>query len=140
MCFTSIFVHNITHNDAVHLAQIAHGYLSHSQNLDEFMFSSNKYIFMMVCFLFSYFPIYQGRTSKIINSLIYAFIHSLIKSIEQTVTAQKMKFPLRISSINVTKLADLVIFTEDVLYGQFHFLCRSFKTAVSLSFSMRMGI
>ena len=34
-------------------------------------------------------------------------------------TAQKMKFPLRISSVNV----DLVTFTEEILNGKLHFLC-----------------
>ena len=32
-------------------------------------------------------------------------------------TAQKMKFSLRISSVNVT------IFTEEILNGKVHFLC-----------------
>ena len=41
-------------------------------------------------------------------------------------TAQKMKFPLRISSVNVTKsqfLADLVTFTEEIHDGKLHYLC-----------------
>ena len=43
-------------------------------------------------------------------------------------TAQKIKFPLRISSVNVTKSAgnmksvDLVTFTEEILNRNFHFL------------------
>ena len=41
-------------------------------------------------------------------------------------TAQKMKFSMRISSVNVIKLEfpeDLVTFTEEILNGK-HFLCR----------------
>ena len=41
-------------------------------------------------------------------------------------TAQKMKFPLRISSVNVTKSAkttDLVTFTEEILNEKLHFSC-----------------
>ena len=43
-------------------------------------------------------------------------------------TAQKWRFPLRISSVNMTKSggsADLVTFTEDILSGKLHyfFLC-----------------
>ena len=41
------------------------------------------------------------------------------KAIE--ITAQKMKFPLRISSVNVTK--SLVTFNEEILNGKLHFLC-----------------
>ena len=45
------------------------------------------------------------------------------KAIE--ITAQKMKFPLRISSVNVTK--SLVTFNEEILNGKlfiiFHYLC-----------------
>ena len=39
---------------------------------------------------------------------------------------KKWSFPLRISSINLTKSAgncDLVTFTEEILHGKFHFLC-----------------
>ena len=39
--------------------------------------------------------------------------------IENIPTAQKMKFPLRISSVNM----DLVTFTEEILNGKLHFLC-----------------
>ena len=41
---------------------------------------------------------------------------------------KKLSFPLRISSVNVTKsaypqeTADLVTFTKEILYGKFHFL------------------
>ena len=37
------------------------------------------------------------------------------------ITAQKMKFPLRISSVSVTK--SLVTFNEEILNGKLHFLC-----------------
>ena len=40
--------------------------------------------------------------------------------------AQKLSFPLRISSVKVTKSAgfvDLVTFTEEILNGKFHFMC-----------------
>ena len=39
---------------------------------------------------------------------------------------RKWSFPLRISSVNVTKsleIADLVTFTEEILVGKLHFLC-----------------
>ena len=39
---------------------------------------------------------------------------------------KKWSFPLRISSVNVTKsqeTADLVTFTEEILDGKVHFLC-----------------
>ena len=42
---------------------------------------------------------------------------------------KKWSFPLRISSVNVTKLefpADLVIFTEEIVNGKLHFLCSAF--------------
>ena len=41
------------------------------------------------------------------------------------ITAQKWSFPLRISSVNVTKseTADLVTFTEEFLHGKLRFLC-----------------
>ena len=35
-------------------------------------------------------------------------------------SAQKMKFPLRIFSVNVAT-ADLVIFTDEIFNGKFHF-------------------
>ena len=40
---------------------------------------------------------------------------------------KKWSFPLRISSVNVTKSAttDLVTFTEEILNGKLHFLCVS---------------
>ena len=41
-------------------------------------------------------------------------------------TAQKWSFPLRISSVNVTKSAEncgLVTLTEEILNGKLHFLC-----------------
>ena len=38
------------------------------------------------------------------------------------ITAQKMKFSRKISSVNVTK-SDLVTFTEEILNGKLHFLC-----------------
>ena len=39
-------------------------------------------------------------------------------------TAQKRSFPLRISSVNLTKSAiDLVTFSEETLKGKLHFLC-----------------
>ena len=38
-------------------------------------------------------------------------------------TAQKMRFPLRISSVNLRETADLVRFTEEILNGKLHFLC-----------------
>ena len=41
-------------------------------------------------------------------------------------TAQKMKFPLKISSVKVTNTlesADLVTFTVEILNGKLHFLC-----------------
>ena len=39
---------------------------------------------------------------------------------------KKWSFPLRISSVNVTKsaTANLVTFTEEILNGKLHFLCR----------------
>ena len=40
-----------------------------------------------------------------------------------TFTAQKMKFTLRISSVNVTT-ADLVTFTKEILNGKLHLLFR----------------
>ena len=42
-----------------------------------------------------------------------------------TQTAQKMKFSIRISSVNVTKFAgaNLVTFTEEILNGELHILC-----------------
>ena len=44
-----------------------------------------------------------------------------------TVTVhKKIRFPLRISSVNVTKSAvstDLVIFDKEILNGKLHFLC-----------------
>ena len=47
---------------------------------------------------------------------------------EEGYTAQKMKFPLWISSVNVTKSTvscgfGLVTFTEEILNGKFNFLC-----------------
>ena len=42
----------------------------------------------------------------------------------RTDPAQKWSFPSRISSVNVTKSADLVTFTEENLNGKPHFLCR----------------
>ena len=44
---------------------------------------------------------------------------------KKTPNVQKWSFPLRISSVNVTKpkkTADLVIFTEQILSGKLHFL------------------
>ena len=35
-------------------------------------------------------------------------------------------FPLRISSVNVTKSADLVTFTEEIRNGKLHILCSAF--------------
>ena len=46
-------------------------------------------------------------------------------SILKAITARKMKFPLRISSVNV---ADLVTFTEEILNGKLHFLCSAYFT------------
>ena len=43
-----------------------------------------------------------------------------------------MKFPLKISSVNVTKsagTADLVTFTEEILNGKLQFLCSALKRA-----------
>ena len=37
--------------------------------------------------------------------------------------AQRWSFPWRISSINLTKTAYLVLFTEEILNGKIHFLC-----------------
>ena len=43
---------------------------------------------------------------------------------------KKRRFPLRISSVNMTKFAvswqcpDLVTFTEEILNEKFHFLCK----------------
>ena len=41
---------------------------------------------------------------------------------EKRITARKMKFLLRISSVNVTKSADLITFTEKILNGKLLFL------------------
>ena len=38
-------------------------------------------------------------------------------------TAQKMKFPIKVSSVIVTKSVDLGTFTKEILNGQRHFLC-----------------
>ena len=50
-------------------------------------------------------------------------------------TAQKMKFSLRISSVNVTKstTADLVTFTEEILNVKLHFLCSGRRLRVKKS-------
>ena len=50
-------------------------------------------------------------------------------------TAQKWSFPLRISSVNVTKSpenCDLVIFTEEILNGKLHFVCSVYLTVIFL--------
>ena len=45
-----------------------------------------------------------------------------LQIISTVITAQKMMFSLRVSSVNVTKsAADLVIFTEEILNGKLHF-------------------
>ena len=36
---------------------------------------------------------------------------------------KKSSFPLRISSVNLQEAAELVTFTEEILYGKLHFLC-----------------
>ena len=43
---------------------------------------------------------------------------------------KKRSFPLKISSVNVTKSedADLAIFTEEILNGKLHFLCSEMFT------------
>ena len=45
-------------------------------------------------------------------------------------TAQKWSFPLRISSVNVTKSAvtDLVGFTEEIFNAKLHLLCSVYTT------------
>ena len=53
--------------------------------------------------------------------LLYYYIN-----FKQVTLHKKSSFPLRISSINVTKSqfpADLVTFTEEILNGKLHFLC-----------------
>ena len=45
-----------------------------------------------------------------------------IKGTYRTRTTQKMKFSLRFSSVNVTKSAVSVTFTEEILNGKLHFL------------------
>ena len=42
-------------------------------------------------------------------------------------------FPLRISSVNVTKFADLVTITEEILNGKLHFLCSDSYLLLKLS-------
>ena len=43
---------------------------------------------------------------------------------------KKWSFPLRISSVNVTKSAVLVSFTEETLNGKLHFLCSAIHPCV----------
>ena len=63
------------------------------------------------------------------NTFKYDFKKQYVKTWHCT---KKWSFPLRISSVNVTKFAGLVTFTEKILNGKFHSLC-SVKTQRVLS-------
>ena len=71
------------------------------------------------------------QKSKMVLQVLFSYlctliIFSLVKTLH---TAKNWSFPLRISSVNVTKPqipADLVTFTEEIFNGKFHLLC-SFK-------------
>ena len=56
----------------------------------------------------------------------------------------KWSFPLRISSVNVIKSADLVTFTEEILNGKLHFscsVCKNLKkTSTMRSFFSEMKV
>ena len=51
------------------------------------------------------------------------FIKGFNPSLPESFTAKKKSFPLKLSSVNVTKSKSAVSFTEEILNGNFHFLC-----------------
>ena len=54
---------------------------------------------------------------------------------------KKWSFPLKSSSVNVTKspfTADLVTFTEDIFNGKLHFLCSVFRTNTPFLYPLKM--
>ena len=53
--------------------------------------------------------------------------------LKSEVEVKKSSSSSRISSVNVTKTADLVTFTEEILNEKFHFLC-SVKTSSYISY------
>ena len=64
-------------------------------------------------------------SSNLIGSSIHQFALDIILS--HFTLRKKLSFPLRIPSVNPTKSAvstDLVTFTEEILNGKIHFLCR----------------
>ena len=72
-------------------------------------------------------------SSGVITGFFYSTTHKVLRRFFSN-TVQKMKFPLRISSVNVTKSAettDLVTFAEEILNGKLHFLCSEIRVFVT---------
>ena len=70
-------------------------------------------------------------SSNLIGSSIHQFALDIILS--HFTLRKKLSFPLRIPSVNPTKSAvstDLVTFTEEILNGKIHFLCRTLYALV----------
>ena len=68
------------------------------------------------------------QKSKMVPQVLFSYLYTLIIfSLVKTLhTAKNWSFPIRISSVNVTKPqipADLVTFTEEIFNGKFHLLC-----------------
>ena len=51
-------------------------------------------------------------------------------------TLQKINFQVRISTVNVTKSADLAKFVEEILNGKLHFLCSENKDFLGICFQL----
>ena len=90
----------------------------------------------MFCFLSVFFQESNAAVTRHSFPFLRMRIHQHLKEYEivfipssQPSLHKKSSFPLRISSVNVTKkfLADLVTFTEEILFLKLHFLCSALK-------------
>ena len=63
----------------------------------------------------------------------------LARPIMRTSLNKSESFPLRVSSVNVTKSAfslDLATFTEEILNGKLHFLCSAWKSNMEIKINL----
>ena len=73
------------------------------------------------CTTFFWLSVVTALRAKFVNNTIFHWSYSHER------LHKKWKFPLRISSVNMTKsleTSDLVTLTEEIFIGKLHFLCR----------------